>query len=181
MSSNEILFKFYWRSPEDMLCMTHGGQFPNALEPAGMQSLIGTDIDNMLLAAAKVRDADGRIIGILTEIEEFGRRGDETEFDVYTTLLIPGRGSLVVQQKKALSFPEVVGPYEEAAKSGEWVGAVNVTHTSGPLPNRCGRVIGATGEWEGMTGRHQQSAIYRRIKATTTWVEVCEAFWLTPA
>jgi hypothetical protein len=180
VAKEETVVKVYWSSPRDMMCMTHGGQFPNDLAPAGMESLKGTPIENQLLAAAKVRDEAGNIIGIHTEIEEFGRNGDETDFDVILTILMPGRGALVVRQTKSMSFPEVAGPYEEAMKTGEWNGAVDVVHTSGPLPGRHGEVIGATGEWEGMTGRHQQTAIYRKITPTVIHVDVCETFWLTP-
>lgn len=175
-----LIVKFYWTSPESVVCMTHGGQFPNQLVPEGMQSLKNTPIENQLLAAAKIYDSEGNTVGLMTELEEFGRNGNVTDFDVYLTLLVPGRGALVVRQTKSMSFPEIVEPYQQALEKGFWTGAVEVIHTSGPLPGRHGEVIGATGEWEGMTGSHQQTAIYRKITTEATWVEVCETFFLSP-
>jgi hypothetical protein len=169
MSEQAKIFKFYWNTPRDVLAMTHGEQFPNELVPEGMQSLVGTTI---------VRDETGKAIGVLSELEIFGRNA-ESEFEVYLTLVLPGRGALVVREMKSMVFPEVVEPYKIAAEKGKWEGSVNVVHTSGPLPGRHGEVIAATGEFAGMTGRQQQIAIYKKIEGNVTVVEVCETFWLT--
>jgi hypothetical protein len=178
MSHQEQVFKFYWNSPRDVLAMTHGEQFPNELVPEGMQSLVGTTIDNQLAMMGIVRDETGKAVGVLSELEIFGRNA-ESEFEVYLTMVLPGRGALVVREMKSMVFPEVVEPYKIATEKGKWEGSVNVVHTSGPLHGRHGDVIAATGEFAGMTGRQQQTAIYKKIEGNVTVVEVCETFWLT--
>jgi hypothetical protein len=161
---HERIVKFYWASPRDIIAMTHADQFPNDKFPAGIPSLVGTPIDNQLAMMAMVRDERDNIIGVLSELEVFGRK-DEMEFEVNLTMVMPARGA----------------PYKIAAEKGEWSGRADVLHTSGPLPGRCGVVIGGTGEFAGMTGRHQQTAIYKHIKGNVTVVEVCETFWLVPS
>lgn len=178
MSRQEQIFKFYWASPRDIIAMTHADQFPNEKFPKGIPSLVGTPIDNQLAMMATVRDENDKIIGVLSELEVFGRNA-ESEFEVYLTIVLPGRGALVVREMKSMAFPEVVEPYKIAAQKGEWSGSVNVVHTSGPLPGRHGEVIAATGEFAGMTGRQQQTAVYKNIKGNVTVVEVCETFLLT--
>src|SRR5262249_32888366 len=116
----------------------------------------------------------------LSELEVFGQHG-EGEFEVNLTLVIRGRGALFVSQMKSMVYPQLVEPYRIAAERGEWEGGVTVTHTYGPLPNCCGLVIGGTGEFAGMTGRQQQTTVYKRIKGNVTFVETCETFWLTEA
>jgi hypothetical protein len=175
MSDQAKTVRFFWSSPRDILAMTHADQFPNEKFPPGIPSFVGTPIDNQLAMMATVRDENGRIVGVLSELEVFGRDG-ETDFDVYLSLVVPGRGALFVGQVKSFIMPDVEEPYRIAAEQGEWNGRVEISHTSGPLPGRYGRILTGTGEFEGATGRHQQSAVYLRIKGNETFVEVTETF-----
>lgn len=183
--SDEKIVKVYWNTPDDILAITHGGNVPMDMIPAGMESLAGTPIENQLVVMAKLRDETGKEIGIHTEIEIFPREGEpgasEGTFEVYLTVVLPGRGALVVYETKSYTNPEIMGPYNEMLEKGEWTGNVPVVQTAGPLPDRHGKVIAATGEFEGLVGRQQQIGIFTRMTPQFSNVNVCETFWLTKA
>ena len=177
MSQDQIIEKVYWNSPNDILAISHGGQISMDLIPPGIASLEGTDIANQLVVMAKIRDASGKEIGIHTEIETFPTDGSD-EFEVILTVVIAGRGTLVVREMKSYSNPIIMGPVKEATEKGEWNGEIDVLQTTGPAPEKYGIVIAATGEFEGMTGLQRQVSTFRRITPAVSDVDTCETFWL---
>ena len=151
-----------WRAPDDIIAMTHGGEIPMQIIPPGIQSLAGTGIDQQLVMVVKVRDAQDRVVGMMTEIEIFSP-GDR--FEVYSTLVLPGRGALASYQTKSRST--LMKPFAEVLAGAEtWSGELDIVMSKGPLADGRGRLIAATGEFDGCTGFHQQSITFTAISAT---------------
>jgi hypothetical protein len=178
-SNRERIVTFHWKSPDDLLAVTHGGQVPVDLIPPGIASLTGTDIADHLLVMAKVRDETGAI-GTLIEIE-VGLQDFNREWEVYLLVVIPGRGALAAREKGGPSAvnARLQSAIQQAQNSGEWTGDIAQIGTAGPLPNGYGEVTMATGEFEGTTGRQQQTCRWRRITPSLHVTENTETFWLT--
>lgn len=180
MDENGLLEKVYWRSPEDILALSHGGQIPMDLIPPGIRGLGHTPIAHQLAVMAMIRDAAGQVIGLHTEIETFPKAGG-AEFEVYLTVVIAGRGALVVRELKSYGGTALQQPMAVAAEQGEWIGELEVIHTTGPEPGGFGRVIAATGDFAGLTGIQRQVSVFRRLTPRGAQVENCEWFWLRRA
>jgi len=178
VSESQVIEKVYWSTPGDILAISHGGQISMDLIPPGIASLAGTDIAHQLVVMAKIRDESGREIGLHTEIETFPRDGSD-EFEVILTVVIAGRGTLVVREMKSYSNPMIMDLFNEALEKGEWRGEIDVLQTTGPAPGGYGLVIAATGEFEGMTGLQRQTSTFRRITPAVSDVDTCETFWLS--
>lgn len=150
-----------WKAPDDIIAMTHGGEIPMHAIPPGIQSLAGTGIDRQLVMVVKVRDAADRVVGMMTEIEIFSE-GDS--FEVYSTLVLPGRGALASYQTKSRST--LLEPFAEVlAGADSWSGELAIVMSKGPLAGGHGQVIAATGDFAGLTGTHQQSITFHAISA----------------
>jgi hypothetical protein len=176
--ADETVEKFYWRAPEDILALTHGGQLALNAIPEGIENLEDTPIDNQLAMIAKIRDADDRIVGTMSELEVFPRTRDTATFDVYLTIAIPGRGSLFVEQTKNAANDTVRALYEEVARTGAWAGNAPIINTAGPAPGAKGIVRSGTGDFEGMSGFQQQESKYLELAPGSAKAITCETFWL---
>lgn len=175
----ERIEKFYWKTPEDVIAVTHGNQIPIDPIPAGIQSLAGTGIANQLLVLIKVRDETGAVIGSMTELEISLPNG---EMDVYMNIVIPGRGTLYIHEiKKGSTPPQVQAAFDQAQATGDWTGELYSNSTAGPLPGEFGDVIAGTGEFAGMRGRQKQMIIWRNITRAVVTADNIETIWLTPA
>jgi len=171
---NQEIVEVFWTPPDDIIAMTHGGKIPMDIVPPGVQSLAGTPIENQLLLTAKVRDASGTIVGMMSEIEVFSN-GDA--FEVYLTLVLPGRGALASYQTK--SHTTLMEPFERLLKTtDQWTGEMTVLMTTGPEVDNRARLIAATGEFAGMTGYHQQDMTFRTITRSGSAGTACERFVL---
>ncbi|WP_157216643.1 hypothetical protein [Flavisphingomonas formosensis] len=154
--------RVFWNAPEDMISFFHGGAVSMSMVPPGIQSLAGTPIANQLVMVVKVRDADGQVIGLLTEMEIFS---DGDAFEVYSMLVLSGRGTIVTRQTK--NRRTLMKPFERVFESGEdWSGEMDVEMSCGPLPEGWGEIIAATDEFAGITGRHRQTMRFRKITAS---------------
>jgi len=179
MTNQETILKVYWNTPESILAISHGEQIPMDMIPPGITSLKGTPIANQLVVMAKVHDASGKEIGIHTEIEVFPPAGPE--FDVYLTVVLPGRGALVVYERKSYTLPGLAEVFQKAIETNTpWQGQLDVVQTAGPAAGRKGVVIAATGEFEGFSGYQQQTATFTYIDARRQTAAVTETFWLSP-
>jgi hypothetical protein len=165
---------FFWRQPDDVIAVTHGGAVATPPMPPQIQSLADPLIRKQLVLVAKVRDEQGTVVGTLSELEVFA---DSDAFEVYLTLVIPKRGALVSYQTKSIN--SVMTPISRVLASGsDWSGELAVLNTTGPLPDNRGRIIGATGEFAGLSGYHQQTFTYRRITRAEVLGTACERFVL---
>ena len=177
--AHERCERFYWNTPEDLLAVTHGGQAVTAPVPPGIATLTGTDIDNFVVVLAKVRNSEGDLIGTLSELEVFSKDKGNTLYEVYLTIVVAGRGSLFAYETKDSANPALMGPYQEMMRTGKpWEGRIEGILTVGPASGARGILVGATGEFEGMAGFQQQSAVVTEVTQQSSKVAVCDAFWL---
>ena len=171
--------RFYWNTPEDLLAVTHGGRTMTAPVPPGIATLRGTSIENFVVVLAQVRNSDGALVGTLSELEVFSKDKSTTLYEVYLTIVVPGRGSLFAYETKDSANPALMGSYQEMMRTGRpWEGRVEGILTVGPASGARGILVGATGEFEGMVGFQQQSGIVTEVTQKSSKVAVCDAFWL---
>lgn len=176
--SKEIIEKFYWHNPDDILSLTHGGKLPVAAIPPGIALLPEPAVTDQIVVTVRMRDAQGNVIGTMSELEVIH---NSTVIDVYMTIVIPGRGSLFVYETKDYDNPVLHAPYAESVKTGQpWTGEIATVQTSGPAIGAKGLVLAATGEFEGMTGFQQQTGLFTEIGPKGSRISLCETFWLTP-
>lgn len=173
MPANEIIERFYWHCPKDILAITHGGQIEMPLIPPGIASLAGTAAERQIAVLIRLTDADGRPIGVGCELEITAPPGQGDELEVYFTFTIPGRGALVVYETKNYANPAITSAIDEVTRTGSWTGEIKVVQTTGPDKGR-GVVIAATGEFEGMTGHLQQISTFRRMSPDGGDISNCE-------
>jgi hypothetical protein len=172
---NKKIVEVFWTPPDDVIAMTHGGKIPMDIVPPGIQSLAGTPIAHQLLLTAKVRDSAGTIIGMMSEIEIFS---NDDAFEVYLTLVLPGRGALASYQTK--SHKTLMEPFEKVLRTTDkWTGEMTVVMTTGPEAGDRGRLIAATGEFAGMSGFHQQDMTFHTITRSGSMGRVRERFVLS--
>jgi hypothetical protein len=170
MANREL--KLYWRTPEDIISMTHSGQIASPRVPVGIASLPSISSRSQLVLVANLRDSTGAYVGTMTELEVFT---DADEFEIYMTAVLPNRGAVASYQLK--SWEGVMRPFIELGIDGrEWVGSRTVLQTTGPAPASKGVVIASHGEFEGLAGLHQQTVTYTRISADGATAEACEHF-----
>lgn len=161
---------YFIEVPADFISLTHGGKLPLKISPAGILSLENSPISNTLALTTRLRDKEGRLVGITSELEDFavaGRapvaKGAEPVWDTYWTLVVAGRGSLYLHEKESLG-PTVGRIFAEARKrKQDWVGSHNEPSTVGPLPGRNGEIIGGTGAFYGASGTFREIATLKKF------------------
>lgn len=152
--------------PEDVLAITHGGQVGIAPFPAEVPTLNGTAIANTLSLTTVAKDKDGNLIGLTSELEEFPLeipKDASMIWDTYWTVMLNGRGSLLLYHREALG--EVVAKIFAEVPGGdvEWTGSYTHPSSVGPLPSGHGIIAGGTGEFEGVTGSFQEIGTLKRM------------------
>jgi hypothetical protein len=170
----------YWNSPDDILASTDGGQlrFPGLLPP-GMRSLAGTGLESVLNIMMLLRDETGKVIGSGSELEVLPGRGSPGPRDVYLTIVLPGRGSLFVHQRKNMVDPRRAEIWKLVEETGQpWEGELSIVSTVGPGPDGRAIVLAGTDEFAGVTGTMFQTSIMRRVEVNGYSNTVCEKFEL---
>jgi hypothetical protein len=173
MADGERIERFYWNSPGDILAITHGGQIGMPLLPPGIPSLAGTAAERQIAVLIRLKDAEGRPVGVGCELEITAPPGEGDQLDVYFTITLPGRGALMVYETKNYANPAIRPALEEYDRSGAWSGEIRVVQTTGPDQGR-GVILAATGEFEGMTGYLQQHSLFRQLNGAGGDVDNCE-------
>jgi hypothetical protein len=146
---------FTIRAPEDIIAVTHNGSNIIDPRPTGIALFDEPALRSGLLLVAKVRNAEGAIVGVALESEEvdpvsnplLGRMRMNTDW----TILLPGRGTIFVTQiedggtagKKIL--PAVI-------LGGGWNGQADFISTAGPDSSGRGLIVGGTREFQGISG-----------------------------
>jgi hypothetical protein len=169
--------RYYWNSPGDILALTHDGRLPMPLEPAGMRSLHGTGIDQQVGVMMLLRDEAQTIVGLGSELEVLSP--DLGPFDVYFTIVIPGRGAIFIEEVKSYVNPEAGAIIENVVKTGEpWTGELAVIGTCGPSPDRQGVIVGGSGVYAGVSGTMRQIMNFKRFEADRSVSLCCEELTL---
>jgi hypothetical protein len=157
--------RFYWNSPNDILALTHGGALPQEPKPAGMELLTDANVTHQVAVMMRIRDAGGEVVGIGSELEWLG---EDQKLNVYFTIVIPSRGTLVSHQIKDYANQELLELFGKVMESGEaWSGHAPIVGTCGPNPDGTGRVIAGTGEFEGVRGHMSQTMNFRSLDPTS--------------
>jgi hypothetical protein len=152
----ERVMSFYSNMPEHAISVTHGGAIGLGTFPPGIPTLSEPGIRNGLIADLKLADADGQVIGFATELELFPdgppTQGGDIRWNTTWTLALAGRGMIFLEQieHSGGTLGDIVKTVKESG--ADWTGDVLVTTTVGPLPSGRGRIVGGSGEFEGMRG-----------------------------
>jgi hypothetical protein len=145
---------FTVRAPEDIIAVTHNGSNIIDPRPGGIALLEEPALQSGLLLVAKVRNADGEIVGVAVESEEtdpvsnplLGRMRMNTDW----TILLPSRGTIFLTQiEDAGSVGKEILP---AVILGGWNGQADFVSTAGPNADGRGLIVGGTREFHGITG-----------------------------
>lgn len=159
---------FFIEMPEDGISLTHGGALAIRAMPPGIATLRDTPIPNALALTTLLRDSERRVVGLATELEEFPLSPapeGEPVWDTYWTLMIVGRGSLLLHEKESLG-PTVGRIFREAASEGRgWAGSHTESSTVGPLPDRNGEIVGGTGDFAGASGTFREIGTLRSLSS----------------
>ena len=168
----EIVESFFLESPRDGIAVTHSGKMPLGVFPPGAQRFSEPAIERGFALFAKVRNANGEVIGVAAELEVHPESGniltDDIVWQTEWTVVIPGRGVLFLHQEEHSGElgPKVLKPVLETGKP--WEGDWTVQTTSGPGPGGRGLVVGGSGEFAGASGSFVE--IDRVTKLTTDGV-----------
>ncbi|MEM8662486.1 MAG: hypothetical protein AAGF35_16495 [Pseudomonadota bacterium] len=162
--AEDTVLYLYLDTSEDLISLSHGGGAPLPLYPAGIASLADTEASDMLALTCFVRDEQGKVVGIASELETFksdgGFAGSAWKTD--WTIMLAERGSLYVHQWEQVADVHQVA-FESAASGTAWTGNVRAETTVGPLPNGRGLIVGGTGEFAGAVGEFIETAELRSI------------------
>jgi cytochrome P450 len=163
MTCQPSIERFYWSTLDDILAITHDGSVAQPLFPKGIESLADTPIKNQVGVMMKLRDAEGNVVGLGSELEWLT---DDGKLVVHFTITIPGRGVLVAHQIKEYAHPALLSVFGKVQESGEpWTGDMAVVATCGPSERGMGVIIAGTGEFAGAKGTMKQTMNFKRIAA----------------
>ncbi len=135
--------EFIYELPGDTLALTHG--FPGSLKrhPENITSLENSRLSNMIGLVARIRNRDGELVGLASELEIFpddkGPRPGMT-WDTHWTITT-SEGSLLIFETETIP-DEHITIFETVA----------VDISSGPHPSGRGIIVGGTGIYAGATG-----------------------------
>lgn len=166
-ADNSRVVSFFMEVPEDAIALTHGGKGAGITPfPEGILGLEETTIANTLALTVRLRDATGNLVGLASELEHFptpSRPDGSNVWNTYWTVMVPGRGSLLLYERESLG-PDVARVFHETPKGTEdWTGSLTRPSNVGPLPNGHGIVAGGTGEFAGATGSFQEIGTLKRF------------------
>lgn len=163
---NETTVSFFMQGPADFISLSHSGAAPIKLTPSDIRPLLSSRDGNSLALTAILRDRNGEVVGLASELEDFPISDDfdgASVWDTYWTVVINGRGALLLHEKESLG-PEVGRVFAETLQgTQDWTG--NLVHASnvGPSPDGFGVIVGGTGEFEGATGFFEEIGTLRRF------------------
>lgn len=150
-----------------VIALTHGELFPMDVMPAGIRYLDHPNLASGLAVMAWLRDESGEVVGFASELEQIhedsqlltGRLMTHTSW----TLIIPGRGAIFLYQTennfrlaKEILLPTTI-------RGGPWRGKFTSLNTFGPEASGAGRIIGGTGEFDGISGEFIEVATLRGL------------------
>jgi len=150
------VIEYFIELPGDVLSLSHGfagGAGGIGRTPSAITSLENSVISNMLAFTARIRDRDGNLVGLASELEIFpddkGIRPDLT-WKTDWTITTP-EGTLLMYQYEGM--PAAHLPAFASVAAGEnWTGSLPGQTSVGPHPSGRGVIVGGTGIYAGATG-----------------------------
>jgi len=156
----ETSMSFFLKIPEDGMALTHG-KLGHGLKafPDGIKSLADTPLANTLGLMSRIRDMNGNLVGLASELEYFPQKpksDGSPVWDTYWTLMIAGRGTLFLYEKESLG-PKVADVFFNAKnRRASWTGSLTWPSNVGPEKNGHGTIVGGTGEFTNMSGTFEE-------------------------
>ncbi len=150
--------------PGDTLSLTHG--FSGSLKriPEYIVSLENSSLSNMIGLIARIRDKDGKLAGLASELEIFpddiGPRpgmGWRTHWTITTP-----EGSLLVYETERIPMAHIP-PFASVIAGNDWTGAIEADVSSGPHPSGRGVIVGGTGIYADASGTFIERVELRKL------------------
>jgi hypothetical protein len=164
-SDGLIQENFIFRTATDSIAATHSGDLPLPPLPQSIALLSEQANRGAFVLLTKIRNERNEIVGFAVESESVLEGSNlvrgvlETRTD--WTLVIPSRGSIFLTQIESVGeLSKQVMP--TVITGGTWKKTVAVITTSGPQPNGAGRIVGGSGEFEGISGEFVEFNQIRR-------------------
>ena len=158
---------FHMVAPDDGIAITHSGDKPLPLYPAGIGTLSDEKIKAGFILVTRLRDKDGTIIGFTSEQEVVSPESDLNTGVLKThstwTLTIPGRGTIFLDEIENQTEFIQTAAVPALMQGKEWTGEQTFITTAGPDASGKGVVTGGTGEFAGITGTFAEVTHLRRF------------------
>lgn len=152
----EKVLSFHSSMPAHAVSITHGGHVGLGFFPPDIPRFTEPGIRHGLIANLKLADAAGNVVGFASELELFPEispaDADDVRWHTGWALALTGRGMIFLEQIEHSGGlgPRIIQPTRASGR--DWQGDWLITTTVGPLPSGRGRIVGGTGEFEGITG-----------------------------
>lgn len=160
-----VSLRLFVEAPSDILSVTHGEQVKLGRFPPDIPTLKDTPIADTLVLTASLRDANGRQVGISSELEAFPPNDPDHKkpWQTWWTIVLPDRGALLAYQTEKI-HEGAAAAFNAPARTGEdWVGSVTEQNTTGPNADGSGVIVGGTGEFAGAEGRFVEIGTLKRV------------------
>lgn len=170
------VLEFRVEIPGDILSLTHG--FSGSLKriPENVASLENSSLSNMIGLIARVRDKDGKLVGLASELEIFpddiGPRPG-MKWDTHWTITTPV-GSLLIYEIERIPMAHIP-PFASVIAGNDWAGAIAADVSSGPHTSGRGVIVGGTGIYAGASGTFIERVELRKL---TTKGEMAGSMYL---
>ncbi len=106
--TEQFVESFFLELPTDGIAVTHSGDVALGAGPPGVPLLSEDRIKDGLAMLAKIRNADGEVIGFASELESFPAGADmlhdDVVWDTDWTLMIPGKTILTPIPRSRLLY-----------------------------------------------------------------------------
>ena len=166
-SDGNIHETFYMDAPDQAIAATHNGDKPIPTFPPGIAKLDEPLIRAGFVLLAKVKNKAGEIVGYTSEQEvvsaESNIMAGRMIMDTTWTVTIPGRGTLFLSQREDGSEFAKRAVMPALLMKREFNRPWTFVTTAGPLPDGRGRIVGGTGEFEGIDGTFVEVTHLRRF------------------
>ncbi|MBL4852886.1 hypothetical protein JYT93_00290 [bacterium AH-315-J19] len=156
--------EFTIKIPEDVLSLTHGFAGGIGRTPDTIASLENSEISHMLGFTARIRDTDGTLVGLASELEIFpddkGIRPGiswKTDWTVNTP-----QGTLFMYEEEGVPAAHLPA-FASVVAGKNWTGSLPAQVSVGPHPSGRGIIIGGTGIYEGATGTFVEKVELRSL------------------
>jgi hypothetical protein len=163
----QVTETFHMVSPDDGVAITHSGDKPLPLYPAGIGTLSDDNIKNGFILLTRLRDQNGTVVGFTSEQEVVSPESDLPKGVLKTvstwTLTIPGRGTIFLDEIENQTEFIQTAAAPALMQGKEWTGEQTFVTTAGPHESGKGLVTGGPGEFAGITGTFAEVTHLRRF------------------